>query len=249
MQLIINADDCGRTAEVDSAIEQCIIAGRITSTTIMANMDDFENAIKLYRKYKEQISFGCHLNVTEGEPILYNQELLDFGYYTSSDNHLLFNGNEYRNKLLPSRIRKGIYEELCAQIEKLLDSGVEITHLDSHHHIHTSPSLLTTFPQIVSKYGIQRVRRVRNFVPRTINRLPRNLWPYLWQRNLHSPLIFTDYFADVFDFVNRETYGINTQNKVIELMCHPGGTNPKECELFETMHIDKDIKLINYGDI
>ena len=249
MRLIINADDCGRTAEVDRAIEHCIIAGKITSTTIMANMEDYDAAIKLYNKYNNRISFGCHLNVTEGEPILYNQELLDFGYYTSSGGRVLFNGDIYRNKILPNRICKGIYEELCAQIEKLLDSGVSITHLDSHHHIHTSPSLLTVFPRIVSKYGIRKVRRVRNFVPGMIKRLPRNLWPLLWQRNLCSPIIFTDYFADVFDFVNHQDYGINTYGKVIELMCHPGGTNPKECELFEKLHIDKDIKLVNYEAI
>lgn len=249
MRLIINADDCGRTVEVNRAIEQCIIDGKITSTTIMANMDDFETAIKLYDKYNGQISFGCHLNLTEGEPIIYNQEMLDFGYYNYYDGRVLFNGDAYRNKILPSRINEGIYEELCVQIEKLLDNGVEITHLDSHHHIHTSPSLLTIFPKIVSKYGINRVRRVRNFIPGIINRIPRSIWPYLWQRNLHNPIRFTDYFADVRDFINCTSNGIDTHNKVVELMCHPGGTNLTECELFEKMHIDKDIELVNYGAI
>ena len=42
MRIIINADDCGANKQVDTAIEKAILADRITSTTIMANMDDFE---------------------------------------------------------------------------------------------------------------------------------------------------------------------------------------------------------------
>lgn len=35
MKLIINADDCGKNQEVNSAIESFINAGKITSTTVI----------------------------------------------------------------------------------------------------------------------------------------------------------------------------------------------------------------------
>lgn len=41
-QVIINADDCGISQYVDREIERFIQLGKITSTTVMANMDDLE---------------------------------------------------------------------------------------------------------------------------------------------------------------------------------------------------------------
>lgn len=49
MKIIINADDCGYSEKVNAAIEDCILKNAITSTTIMANMDDFEGALRLYK--------------------------------------------------------------------------------------------------------------------------------------------------------------------------------------------------------
>ena len=249
MRLIINADDCGRTVEVNKSIEKNILDGKITSTTIMANMDEFATAVKMYDTYKDCISFGCHLNLTEGKPLLYSQILLDIGLYKSENGRTEFDIDRHRNEFIRTEARNAVYLELCAQIERLLDSGVEISHIDSHHHIHTSPMLLMILPQILEKYNIRKIRRVRNFIPGVFARIPRNIWPYLWQRSLCKPLKFTDYFADMFDFVYREGNGINVRDKVVELMCHPSGTNPEESKLFDKLVIDKTITLVNYGAI
>ena len=69
MRIIINADDCGLSEIVDKEIEYCIRHGLISSTTIMANMDDFEGARRLYDTYGNAVSFGWHMNLTEGEPL------------------------------------------------------------------------------------------------------------------------------------------------------------------------------------
>lgn len=79
MKLIINADDCGYSSVVNRRIEEEIWHHRITSTTVMANMDDFEGAVRLYEKYGKDISFGVHLNMTEGKPLLDSEELLSAG--------------------------------------------------------------------------------------------------------------------------------------------------------------------------
>ena len=39
-RVIINADDCGINQTVDAEIERFIQLGKITSTTVMSNMDD-----------------------------------------------------------------------------------------------------------------------------------------------------------------------------------------------------------------
>ncbi len=88
MKLIVNADDCGYSKAVNEAICRFIEAGKITSTTVMANMDDFDGAVRLFNQYREKISFGIHLNLTEGHPLLYSQELLDKGYYKEIGGYL-----------------------------------------------------------------------------------------------------------------------------------------------------------------
>ena len=90
MDLIINADDCGRTTQQNISIERAIISGKVTSTSIMANMPAFDGAVNLYNNYREKISFGVHLNLTEGEPLLYSQKLLDIGFYKQEEGKLLF---------------------------------------------------------------------------------------------------------------------------------------------------------------
>lgn len=53
MKLIINADDCGCSVSVNRRIEEEILAHRITSVTVMANMDDFEGAVASLREIRE----------------------------------------------------------------------------------------------------------------------------------------------------------------------------------------------------
>ena len=101
-QIIINADDCGRSKVVNSAIEECIQAGCITSTTVMANMDDLEGAVGLYNTYKNSISFGCHLNLTQCQPLLKSQILQDIGFTSISDDGMIeLNGMHLRNSRIP----------------------------------------------------------------------------------------------------------------------------------------------------
>ena len=142
-KIIINADDLGMSGTVNREIESCIQKGLITSTTIMANMPDFEGARKLYETYKDAISFGWHMNLTEGEPLTKSQALLDFGYFVETKDGVRMNGMAFwKQKFFPKTIREEIKKELRAQIGKIRDNGIRLSHADSHQHIHTSPALL-----------------------------------------------------------------------------------------------------------
>ena len=129
MKLIINADDCGKSKEVNEAIAQFIEAGKITSTTVMANMDDLEGAAQLFDKYGKKVSFGVHLNLTEGHPLLYSNMLIEKGLYKEiGKGKIAFNLRPYRNKMMGEDIRKELEKELYAQIEKVMDYGIRISH-------------------------------------------------------------------------------------------------------------------------
>ena len=68
-KLIINADDFGLNTSVNHAIIESFEKGLINSTTLMANMPGFEEAIELAHKNNIIDKIGIHLCLTEGEPI------------------------------------------------------------------------------------------------------------------------------------------------------------------------------------
>ena len=252
MKLIINADDCGKSKEVNEAIAQFIEAGKITSTTVMANMDDLEGAAQLFDKYGKKVSFGVHLNLTEGHPLLYSNMLIEKGLYKEiGKGKIAFNLRPYRNKMMGADIRKELEKELCAQIEKVMDYGIRISHFDSHHHIHTGLVLLPVMPNLVKRYGVRKMRRMRNYVPAALwaNIALRNLWAQLIKFQ-NRGIIMTDYFGAYEDWYDGGKQILSNSVK-LELMCHPGGVYPEEeSKLFETDFTSlRDVKLINYNEI
>lgn len=218
-KIIINADDCGFSECVNSHIEQAILSEKITSTTIMTNMDDFDGAVRLYNKYNSNISFGWHINLSEGEPLLYSQILLDTGYYIEEDNHVYFNGLSFWKKRLSKEMLKEIRRELVAQYDKLCDNGIRITHADSHHHIHTSPSLFFLMPGLFKDLNIKQIRRIRNYNSHGINKLLRNIWALPFKiRGIRMP----DEFCSFKQYIENKSTGLASYDSTIELMCHPG---------------------------
>lgn len=223
----------------------------------MANMDDLEGASRLFDEYQDSISFGIHLNLTEGHPLRYSQELLDRGYYKETvgvagqGGGIHLNINQFRNKIISTSIQKELEKELCAQIEKVLDYGIRISHIDSHHHIHTSLLMLWLMPKLAKRYSIHKMRRMRNYVPfasRT-NMVLRNLWKQLIKLQNHR-IVMTDYFGIYEDWYDSDKQILHG-NTVLELMCHPGGAySEEECKLLETDFTQlANVELFNYNAI
>lgn len=129
-KLIINADDFGYSYAVNLGIVKSHVNGVLTSTTLMANMNGTSHAIELSKKMPT-LAVGVHLTLTCGKPIL--------GKAVSS----LIKEDGYFHKL--SDFEKGtikideeeLYMEWKAQIDKLYSAGIKLSHIDSHHHIHT----------------------------------------------------------------------------------------------------------------
>lgn len=242
-EIIINADDCGISKHVNECIKHFIDAGKLTSTTVMANMDDIEGAKSLYDTYCKDISFGIHLNLTQGTPLLYSQPMLDAGIVIEEDGVYKFCGR-FPYKYVSSIIRRDAKKELEAQIEKILDFGFVPTHIDGHHFVHTYPSMLTVTPSLLKKYNIRKVRRMNNYHHSAMQTLLRNSWVKLIKLQ-NNNVKSTDYFAGIKQFFisNRICNG------TIELMCHPGGYDSKEGEFMDNLIIPKEIKLISYHNI
>jgi len=251
-RIVINADDCGKSAEVNEAIESCIIDKIVTSTTVMANMEGFDGAIDLYKKYSKTISFGLHLNLDEGMPLNKNELLINKGLYKKE-------GEEIKMciphlwKPANKEIYAALYNEMEAQLLKLIDNGVSVSHIDSHHHIHTAPFILPIVIKLAKNYNIRHIRGIRNFYPLSINECLRYGWK-TYAKCLYGKCKMTDYFCSVTEFLQSN---YNVKNSSIELMCHPG--HPKQSFVDEVRLLKqfvvangghtKTAELITYKDI
>src|SRR5581483_5326742 len=150
MLVIINADDLGMDVTRNDLTFHLMSQGRITSATILANGPAVDHAIKNVRFFPK-CSFGIHLNATEFRPIRNHSSLRP----------LVNDGIFSRNIRLTGvkwAVLKGLYQEFCAQVDRLLEAGIQISHIDSHHHLHTLPSVLPVVKGIQRRYGIRSVR-------------------------------------------------------------------------------------------
>ena len=102
-------------------------------------------------------SFGVHLNVTQFEPLTggLGARLL------VNERGQMSRANEMARPS-PERLR-AVYQELCAQVERVASLGVSITHLDSHNHVHTRPLFFPALKEAQRRYNIRRVRLSKNF--------------------------------------------------------------------------------------
>jgi hopanoid biosynthesis associated protein HpnK len=156
--LIVNADDFGLTSGVNRAVIEAHTRGILTSTTVMANMPAFEDAVRLAKDHPG-LGIGLHFNITQGAPIAEAarvRSLLDErGEFLGTSTALLV-------RSLAGRLRVSEVElELRAQIERVLRAGLQLTHVDSHKHAHALPQVAGVIARVIGDYGIRAVRLPR----------------------------------------------------------------------------------------
>ncbi len=136
-KLVVNADDFGFTRDVNQGIVEAHRNGILTATTLMATGAAFDDAVRLARE-NPALDVGVHL-VLVGEP--------PFPATVA----------QLTRAVALGRIR--IYDELQAQVRRILDAGLEPTHLDTHKHTHLLPPVLAAVAQLSEEYKIPWVRR------------------------------------------------------------------------------------------
>jgi len=153
-KLIINADDFGMSKEVNEGTKKGIEEGIITSVSLMANMPYFEDAVRFLKKHP-RVSVGLHFNLTEGKCLILPKH---------AKNLIREDDSFYHWPQLISRVAKKtikpseIEQELKKQYLTLKKTGLPITHIDSHHHIHLYPSIFKIVSAFADKEKIQSLR-------------------------------------------------------------------------------------------
>ena len=146
-QLVVNADDFGFTPDVNRGIVEAHRRGILTATTLMANGDAFDDALRLARE-TPSLDIGCHLVLVGGRSLLTGSPL-----------------PPTVAKLLAALTRRDVdpYRELAAQVRRIMEAGIRPTHLDTHKHTHLAPPVLDAVTHIGREFGIDWVRRPFDF--------------------------------------------------------------------------------------
>jgi hopanoid biosynthesis associated protein HpnK len=155
-QLIVNADDFGLTLGVNRAIVEARQRGVVTSATVMANSSEFENAIAL-AKSNSQLEIGCHVVLVDGQPILSRDQVPTL--YAAQHDCFRKSLAQFALDVALGRIDpKQIAEEAAAQISKIQNAGIAISHFDTHKHVHVLPQILKPLLQAARSCGVPTVR-------------------------------------------------------------------------------------------
>ncbi len=158
IQIIVNADDLGMSAEVNEAIFRAMEAGVVTSATMLSNGPAVIPAARMLQRFPN-CSFGVHLNLTEFQRLGAESPT---ALSSILDEHNCFKGNAIREVRISAPMLRAIYREWCAQIDNLIALDVQPSHLDAHHHVHTIPQMLPVLAALRRRYRINRARISRN---------------------------------------------------------------------------------------
>jgi hopanoid biosynthesis associated protein HpnK len=241
--LIVNADDFGWTEGVNRGIVEAHRNGIVTSTSLLANGGAFRHAVELAGE-NPKLGVGVHLNLSDGPPILPRWEVPSL----VNENGVFW----ARPASLFLRRRTGklhldeVEREWAAQIERIGNAGVAVTHLDGHKHVHMIPGLFAIALRLAQRYGIRAVRiSVERGVPRDAlaadgaRATPKHWLQYALAGGLalltmeapelarRAGIAFPDYFCGLTPtgFLTKaavESLLLNLPEGSTELMCHPG---------------------------
>lgn len=135
-QLIVNADDLGLTQGVNRGILRAFQGGIVTSASLLVTGSAFEEAVALAQQNAE-LDVGLHLSLVEEQSVL-GPELLP----TLVDETGRFprtSGEFFRRAVLGRISWDEVEREIAAQIERFQKTGLRLSHLDSHQHVHMFP--------------------------------------------------------------------------------------------------------------
>jgi predicted glycoside hydrolase/deacetylase ChbG (UPF0249 family) len=232
-RLIVNADDFGLAAAVNRGIVEAYDRGIVTSTSIMATGAEFEHAVDLARS-RPGLAVGIHLVLTEQRPLIGASAAASLvepdGCFPPHVAQLL--AKQLRGRISLPEVRR----ELGAQLTRVRDAGVAVSHIDGHQHVHVLPGIAAIVADLAEEHGVAAVRypaeRVRGYMLRSLKHVRRvaeqtalrlfcEAAPLKHLRRSDDFVGF--FFGGRLDEANLATVlGGLRGGRTVELMCHPG---------------------------
>jgi len=263
-KLIINADDFGWDRDATVAILELLSEQKISSTTIMANLARDKELRTL--KTINGISTGIHVNINSGKPLSHRKEVASL----VDKRGKFFDSSKLFSKFILGQIKVDeIKKEISAQIKKLREAGINISHADSHQHIHQFPFLGKVILGVLADEQITKVRNCKLTSASSARAKIIQTFSKLSNKHLnqfhHTDGLIPDFsFASDYNIPFFESLiDISFQsNNTLEIMTHPGVKDRrtsylnrekeykfwKNENLSEILH-KKHVQLINYHQL
>jgi chitin disaccharide deacetylase len=230
-KLVVNADDFGLSEAINAGIIRSHTGGIVTSTSIVAAGEAFDEAVELAASHPK-LGAGVHLTLVEERSVSLPSDVPTL----APDGLLPGSYGQLVKGVVTGAIRKrDIEHEFRAQIEKCVAAGLTLTHLDSHQHTHTLPSLFPLVLKLGNEYGIRGIRIPRGspafsdltadrFLPKCVLCLLAHCDAMCFRRGRCAA---TQRFAGLFesgDLTEAKLLRIliGLREGTSELVCHPG---------------------------
>ena len=121
----------------------------------MANGAAFAHAVNC-AKANPGLGIGCHVVLVDGSPVSASPKiaslLLPDGRFRPSPGRFLF--DLHRGAIS----REAIRLEATAQIQKLQEAGLRVTHVDTHKHTHIFPRVARPLLEAAAQCGVRAIR-------------------------------------------------------------------------------------------
>ncbi len=260
MRLIINADDAGIDAARNRGIMLCVRNSALKSTSVIVEQGGWKDFLERKRPLKS-LDTGLHFNLTAGRP-------LTSGLKTLVDQEgNFFNKFQFLDKAVAGEIDpQEVARELFTQLQIFKESGLTLSHVDGHHHVHILPGVREGFLKVVPagtwvrlpfKKGVESLGPQRQ---ETADDLYNNLSRFLKLINfwsLKAKDIWKDHYRSIDDFggttlTDAPTFkGLKKEisaltGDICELMVHPGGDwdgTSVRFSRFKARQIERDLLL------
>ncbi len=142
--LIFNGDDYGRAPSINAAIIRAYEEGVLTSASLMVTGDAVDEAVAQACDHPG-LAVGLHLalngagSVLPGNPILTG--ILCF---------------------FSPAVRSQLRAEITAQLERFIDTGLPLSHVDGHYLLHLHPTVFAALLPLAEQYGFRGIRLPRD---------------------------------------------------------------------------------------
>ena len=148
--LIVNADDLGMSAGINDAIFSAHERGIVTSTSLMAVGAAFDSAVRESREHP-RLGVGVHLCLHDETPVSPPSAIPTL---VGEDGKMRPLSKVLRRLVAGQLDASEIEAEYSAQIARARDAGIDVTHLDSHCHLHAFPPVAKVVRRVAARFGI-----------------------------------------------------------------------------------------------
>ena len=156
--VVINADDFGLCQAVNQGVVAAFEHGIVTSASILPTGEAFAHAAEMARP-RPELDLGVHLCLTQSSPLSPPGTIRSL---VDAQGRFPATWSAFLSRYLLGRIRRRDVEtEMRAQIERVRESGLGVSHIDSHQHLHMLPGILPVVAGLAHEYGIGALRYPR----------------------------------------------------------------------------------------